>query len=151
MTVDVFVSPPPRREVTANLTAMLQTVTTRPFGITDVPPPDSGKIAPTTPYGIVYPMNDGGYEGGLGAPESMGRFAFQVTSVGSRADQCEWLEDRVRNAILARTTAGSFVNALSLSAPFVVTTRWSLSGPGNMIRADQLWSVSETFMLVIIS
>lgn len=147
MSIDAVMSPPPRRGVTAALTSMLVTVSTRPFGIADVPTPEPGRIAPTTPYGIVYPINDGGYWGSLGAPESSGRFAFQVTTVGERADQCEWLGDRARLAILARTTAGVFVNTITLDSPYVTKLRESLSGPGNMIRVDQMWSCSETFII----
>jgi hypothetical protein len=149
MTTDIRMSPPPRREVTAALTSLLEEETEKLFGVVDMPPVPEGQLAPDLPYGIVYPINDGEYWGGLGGPESSGEFTFQVTVVGGRADQCEWLGDRVRTAVLGRTTAGAFNTELALTTPYVVVARKSLSGPGNMIRSDLLWSQSETFCLYV--
>lgn len=149
MTVDATMSPPPRREVTRVLASVLTTVTTRPFAVTDVPPPDAGKLVPTPPYGIVYPINDGSYWGGLGAPERDAEFAFQITSVGATSDQCEWLSDRVRSTILGRTSAGVYDTTITLTSPFICNYRESLSGPGNMIRNDLMWSTTESFMLYV--
>lgn len=149
MTLDVTLSPPPRREVTRVLASTLATSTTRPFAVADVPPADAGKLTPTPPYGIVYPINDGGFLGGLGAPENCAEFAFQITSVGATSDQCEWLSDRVRNVLLGRNAQGTYETAIALTAPFICNYRHSLSGPGNMIRNDLMWSTTESFMLYV--
>lgn len=149
MTVDATMSPPPRRELTRVLATALATVTTRPFGVVDVPLPSEGQLAPTPPYGIVYPINDGRYWGGLGAPEANAAFVFQVTSVGATSDQCEWLSDRVRSVILGRTSADAFNTALTLTAPFIVTCRESESGAGTMARNDIMWSTTESFSFYV--
>jgi hypothetical protein len=151
VTVNERVSPPPRREVTERLHALLEEETSKRFGVVDMPDPLPGKLTPDLPYGIVYPINDGGYWGGLGAPQSSAEFTFQVTVVGGRADQCEWLGDLVRTAILGRVTTGAFNAEISLTSPFICIARESTSGPGNMIRSDLLWSQSETFCLYVAS
>jgi hypothetical protein len=149
MTVEATLSPPPRREVTRVLAATLTTVTTRTFSVADVPTPAPGQLTQTPPYGIVYPINDGQYLGGLGAPENCAEFAFQVTSVGATSDQCEWLSDRVRGVILGRNADGAYDTDIPLTSPFICNYRHSLSGAGNMIRNDLMWSTTESFMLYV--
>jgi hypothetical protein len=151
MTVDPLMSPPPRREVTAQLAILLRSQTTKDFGVVDMPEPLPDALTPALPYGVIYPINDGGYWGGLGAPQASAEFTFQVTTVGGRADQCEWLGDRVRAAILGRTTSGAFNTVITLTTPYLVIDRESQGGPGNMIRSDLLWSQSETFCLYVVS
>lgn len=149
MTLNTILSPPPRRDVIKGLLDALKASTARPFAVSDVPPPDAGKVAPTPPYGIIYPINDGSFWGGLGAPENSAEFAFQVTSVGATYEQCEWLSDRVRNTVLGRNDNGVYEYAITMPSPHHINYRESLSGAGNMTRNDLMWSTTESFMLYV--
>lgn len=150
MTIDVNMSTPPRRKVTRALRDLLIAQTGRPIGVVDVPDPEPGRIAPESPYGLVYPINDGGFWGGMGAPESSAEFTYQVTSVGDRDDQVEWLADKVREVLLGRTTAGDFNTAFSLADGWKVCYRYSRLGAGSMIRVDKLWTVDDTYCFHIV-
>lgn len=148
--VDVSMSPPPRRKVTNALRDLLITQTSRAVGVVDVPDIESGAIAPESPYAIIYPINDGGFWGGMGAPESSAEFTYQITSVGDRGDQCEWLADKIREVLLGRDTSGDFSTAFTLTDGWKVAQRYSELGAGSMIRVDKLWTTDDTFCFHIV-
>ncbi|WP_433547166.1 hypothetical protein ACQPZG_20335 [Streptomyces sp. CA-294286] len=89
---------------------MLARATGKPCGLGALPQV-AGKPAPA-PYTVLYPL------GGTisGAPlADQGEDAdllYQVTAVGARTDQAEWLADRVRRAVLERTPTGVWGHAL---------------------------------------
>jgi hypothetical protein len=151
-------SPPLRRPLTRGLLNLLRSVTHRPFDVVNVPAPDSGAQNPEMPYGILYPVSSGSFTGGeYASVEVDGNYVYQVTSVGGTYDQCEWLSDRVRLAILGRTATDSFafdiepVAANGNPYPTVVMGRESESGPGDVSRAQQgpvgLYTCVERFRI----
>lgn len=151
-------SPPMRRPLTRGLLNLLRSVTHRPFDVVNVPAPDSGAQNPEMPYGILYPVPGGSFTGGLYANvEVDGIYVYQVTSVGGTYDQCEWLSDRVRLAILGRAADDSFafaiepVDARGNAWPTTVNNRESESGPGDVSRAQQgtvgLYTCVERFRI----
>lgn len=95
-----------RAPFTAAVRAMLAAATGRPCGLGALPLLD-GRPAPL-PYSVLYPLG-GPVNGAPFADASEDASpAFQVTIVGARTDQVEWLGDRVRRAFLQRTAAGEW-------------------------------------------
>jgi hypothetical protein len=158
--IDYTKSPPVRRPITRGLLAMLRSVTGRPFDVANVPAPDSGLQNPSMPYGVVYPVPGGSFTGGLYAGvESDAVMVYQVTTVGGTYDQCDWLADHVRLAILGRDSTDRFVNDIvpvdSQANPvgLKVIDRLSESGPGDVGRPEEgtvgLYTEVERFHLYI--
>lgn len=77
--------------------ARLIAQTTRPIG-------DAGEPTSTaTPYAIVYSLSDAPGEGPLNDPTQVLDDAFQVTSVGVSRQQAQWMQQKVRAALLGWT------------------------------------------------
>ncbi|MFE3182768.1 hypothetical protein ACFXKR_18130 [Streptomyces violascens] len=59
------------------------------------------------PYTVLYPL--GGPVGGapLADASEDAILVYQLTSVGGRVDQAEWMADRVRRVVLERTASGA--------------------------------------------
>lgn len=95
-----------RARVTAALQTMLATATGKPCGRGRLPLVD-GRPA-LLPYTVLYAQG-GPVDGAPLADKSEdGRLVYQVTVVAARADQAEWLADRVRQVLLGRTTEGEW-------------------------------------------
>lgn len=144
MSVDASVSPPTRRPVTNALEELLRSVTGRPIGVVNVPASESGEQNPVCPYAIIYPVPGGYFDGPFFAtPDVDAEYVFQVTSVGETYDQCEWMADRVRAAILGRSSDRSFTYDLVLLDPEgdpdtrIVNDRRPESGPGDVGRSQE--------------
>jgi hypothetical protein len=84
---------------------MITRATGRPCGLGKLPVVD-GKPS-TVPYTVLYPL--GGQIGGapLADASEDAVLVYQLTSVGGRADQVEWMADRGRRAVLERTASGA--------------------------------------------
>lgn len=54
-------------------------------------------------YVIVYPITGGTFDGDIQFPHSEADAAYQLTSIGDTAEQCEWVADKVRTTILSAT------------------------------------------------
>ena len=54
----------------------------------------------TTPYAVVYGLDDSSAGTSLGDPEETTVNMFQVTSVGKTAEQAEWMAVKARTALL---------------------------------------------------
>ncbi|MEK2474044.1 hypothetical protein [Streptomyces noursei] len=99
-----------RALVTLALQAMLTAATGKPCGRGRLPL--VGGQPASLPYTVLYP------QGGLtdGAPladrAEDARLVYQMTVVAARTDQAEWLADRVRQALLGRTSSGQWVNPI---------------------------------------
>lgn len=110
--------------------------------------------APTNhiaPYGIVYTI-DGGMEWGapLTAPESEAIFVYQVTSVGARRDQAEWMADRVRRTMIDRAPDGSFlVIGNPPPAGSVVQDRRPQGARGMAEEQGDVWQVAERYEICV--
>ncbi|MEU7576727.1 hypothetical protein AB0B50_03890 [Streptomyces sp. NPDC041068] len=96
-----------RARVTDAVQAMLAMATGKPCGRGRLPL-IGGKPA-ALPYTVLYPQ--GGPVGGapLADRSEDARLVYQVTIVAARADQAEWLADRVRQAFLGRTPEGAWL------------------------------------------
>lgn len=57
----------------------------------------------TVPYAVVYPLSDESAEGSLSNPVEIAVWAWQVTCVGSTLDQAQWMQHKVRVALLGWT------------------------------------------------
>jgi hypothetical protein len=94
-----------RGAVSAALQVMIARATGRPCGLGKLPMAD-GKPS-TVPYTVLYPL--GGQVGGAPLTDASedAIFVYQLTSVGGRVDQAEWMADRGRRAVLERTASGA--------------------------------------------
>ncbi|MGD3109494.1 hypothetical protein [Streptomyces sp. YGL11-2] len=101
-----------RARVTEALRAMLAAATGKPCGLGRLPVVD-GRPASLS-YTVLYPQ--GGPVGGapLADRSEDAHLVYQVTVVAARADQAEWLADRVREALLSRTDTGQWANAIQV-------------------------------------
>ncbi len=71
------------------------------------------------PYSVLYPI--GGTSSGppFGDADGDGRMLYQVTSIGTTAEQCEWMADKVRTALLGRAK-GAFATSITAVGHTVV-------------------------------
>ncbi|WP_449475258.1 hypothetical protein [Streptomyces abikoensis] len=98
---------------------MLARAVEKPCGLGALPL-SGGQPAPL-PYLVLYPLG-GAFEGAPLADRSEdARLEYQVTVVGSRADQAEWLADRARRAVLERGAAGEWLHPITVPAGEVWT------------------------------
>lgn len=101
-----------RAPVTMAVRTMLAAATGRPCGVGVLPLVD-GKPAPL-PYSVLYPMG-GSVDGApLSNASEDAHLTYQVTIIGTRTDQAEWLADRVRRAFLQRAPTGSWEHPLDI-------------------------------------
>ncbi|MER6391291.1 hypothetical protein ABT236_22840 [Streptomyces sp. NPDC001523] len=134
--------------MTVAVRTMLVAATGRPCGVGVLPLVD-GNPAPL-PYSVLYPM------GGAvdGAPFSDisedALLTYQVTIVAARVDQAEWLADRVRRAILARTPAGGWESeliipgAVAWQRELVVDEGADTTSSGDLVTYVQRYRVTAT-------
>ncbi|MGX1668614.1 hypothetical protein [Streptomyces sp. NPDC055400] len=102
-----------RAPVGTALRSMLSAATGRPCGLGKLPLLD-GKPAPL-PYLVLYPQG-GPVDGApLADRAEDAHLAYQVTVVAARADQAEWLADRVRFAVLGRGASGEWEQPIVLA------------------------------------
>lgn len=66
----------------------------------------------TTPYGVFYPLPDQDSDGSLTDPDSDVWWEFQVTGIGADLDEAQWMQNKIREAMLGWTPT---VSGLSLS------------------------------------
>lgn len=132
-----------RLPVTIALVDFLAAQTGRPVGRAAAPVNVDGSPA-DPPYAVVWPLTGGAtwgptYDG----PDEGADLPYQVTSVGLRDDQAEWLADRVRQAMLARSD-GSLA---PLAVPGVVVLDRAITGFGGMDREGDVVSVPDSFVV----
>src|SRR5438270_13362963 len=99
---------PNRLPVTEGLVALLATGTGRPVGVTRAPykGTDVEHVA-DPPYAIVYPLPGGAVTGSyFSHPDEEVTWVYEVTSVGIRDDQAQWMADVARQSILGRDASG---------------------------------------------
>lgn len=83
----------PRLQINAVL-VRLDSETGRPVG--DAVAPDDD----TRPYMVVYSLDDDPFEMSQADPHMVANPAFQVTSVGDNREQAQWMQKKVRDALL---------------------------------------------------
>ena len=145
---------PDRQLLTNSLLAMLTAGTGRPVGDHKAPPPPAPP-AVYHPYSVLYSIPGGGFLGAaLVAPDADADFVYQVDSVGVRRDQTEWLADRVRRSMLARTASGAFQVSLLSPAGLKIADRLPDGGAGG-VQVDgtpphEVFSIAERFVLRVV-
>lgn len=122
--------------------------TTRKVGDNEAPPDASLDDG----YAIVYTIDGGSFEGApLWAPEADAWLVYQVTSVGRKRDQAEWIADRVRLTLLSRVADGGFQVAFPALAGMQVTGREpDGTSPGVIpegVTPNRVYNVPERFRL----
>lgn len=97
-----------RLPVTRALTALVEGTTGRPCGIGELPrvQGESGWERATVPYTILDSLPAEFTGPPLWDWHADAAWSYQVTSVGERADQVEWLADRVRAGLVGRDGDG---------------------------------------------
>lgn len=138
---------PKRLDASLALKAFLRAHTERPSDV-GIVPEESGGDDPNTPYTIIYPMGGGDFAGPPFAfPEADAAFAFQITSVGNRGDQVEWMADTVREVMVGRDSqTRQFVHPLIIPG-LVVQSREVMGPPGPMDRDGNVFSVAESYIV----
>jgi hypothetical protein len=134
-----------RRPVTAAFIELLET-TGLPIGDHVAPGEVAGK-----PWAIVYSIPGGALrDDNLAAVEKGTDLVYQVTSVGRRRDQAEWMADRARTTVIARTSSG-FTTAWPMMTGAEAADRQLLGGLGGAEPSGkaphQVWSVAERFLI----
>ena len=136
---------PMRHPVTLAFEEMLKTGTGKPIGVGRSPVVEGDALkVPPVPYAIVYPIPGGGFSGSLAFPDEDANFEFQVTSVGLRLDQADWMADKVRWCVLGRSESGNFVQQMTVTDHAVVN-REPTGPPGAPVLTDNVWSVAESY------
>ncbi|GAA2084462.1 hypothetical protein GCM10009759_03510 [Kitasatospora saccharophila] len=110
------------RVVSLAVQAALVASTGRSCGYGAVPLAADKPTGNTIPYSILMPL--GGVSSGppFGDQAGDARLVYQVTSVGSTAEQAEWMADKVRAALLGTTPSGAFATPVT-AAGHTVTGR----------------------------
>lgn len=118
-----YTVPEPAPLYTAIL-ARLRTSTGKEIGEAEAPPNN------VRPYGVVFPLSDENTEGALSDPLQVVTFAVQVTCVGEGMAQTQWLQHRVRQALIGwiPTVAGVGTTPIELFQGSGVTRDDALSG-----------------------
>lgn len=134
---------PDRRPVTEALVAFLAAQTGKPVGRATAPLAADGTPA-APPFAIVYPLPGGDtwgptYDG----PDEGAALPYQVTAVGLRADQAEWLADKVRQAMVRRTNGALTPLAV---AGLTVLDR-SITGYGGTVVDGEVVSVPDSYVV----
>ncbi|WP_033819786.1 hypothetical protein [Kitasatospora sp. MBT63] len=108
------------RVVSLAVQTALSTATGRSCGYGTAPTASDKPTGVTIPYCVLYPL--GGTSSGppFGDGDGDGRMLYQVTSIGTTAEQAEWMSDKVRVALLARTKTGGYVTAIPISGHTVI-------------------------------
>ena len=140
---------PDRQLVTTALLSMLAAGTGKPVGDHKAP------LSTEPPYCVLYSIPGGGYWGAaLVGPEADADFVYQVDSVGLKRNQTEWLADRVRRSMLARTSSGAFQVTINPPLGLKVADRVPDGGPGGVqVDGDpphEVFSVAERFVLRVV-
>lgn len=95
----------PRLPLTQALASVLASATSRPCGVAVLPRAEGGEPA-AFPY-LILDSLPGEFSGPAFSDwHADAAWAYQVTSVGERADQVQWLADQVRSALFDRGPGG---------------------------------------------
>jgi len=122
----VTVSVLPTELATTALVAMLRAAVPAGIGLYDhrVPPTGVG-----TPYGLLLAVDSPAPEGPAWSDDEADvTLTFQLDSVGKRRDQAQWLRDRLRAAVIART-GPAWTNTLTVAGWVSADRRTMSLGP----------------------
>ncbi|GAA3371196.1 hypothetical protein GCM10020367_20880 [Streptomyces sannanensis] len=108
------------RVVSLAVQTMLATATGRSCGYGTAPTATSTPTGATVPYSVLYPLGITTSGPVFGDGDADARVLLQVTSVATTAEQAEWMADKVRAALVARTTVGGYANAITVTGCAVI-------------------------------
>ncbi|MER5546490.1 hypothetical protein ACWDBP_35010 [Streptomyces sp. NPDC001233] len=144
----------PRLPVTRALAALITDATGRPCGIGELPLVQ-GKSGDWKPAAAPYTILDslpGEFSGPpLADWQADAAWSYQVTSVGERGDQVQWLADRVRNGVVGRRD-GSWAHDLHVAQGRVIDRELahdaggetSVSAAGAIVSYVQRFTITVT-------
>ena len=133
---------PRLRVLTDNLLAYLRTSSGKQVGDHDAPD------APVLPYGILYVLDASDFDGPTYAdPESILRLPFQVTVVGAERTACQWLGDRIQDALVARDLVGRRLSSPDLVDLDVLDV--AILGRAMPNREGVLWSAPDRYEIAV--
>lgn len=132
--------------ITDALVAFLAAQTGRPVGRATAPLVDGVPAdLESGPYAIVYQLPGGDTWGPfLSGPDEGAQLPYQVTSVGKRSDQADWMADRVRRAMVGRTNGAL---TATLAVPGVTVLDREFTTYGGQDREGDVVSIPDTFLL----
>lgn len=145
---------PPRLPLTRAMAALVEGTTGRPCGIGQLPrvPDEQGEWRPScVPYTILDSL-PGDFTGPpLWDWQADAAWMYQVTSVGERVDQVQWLADRVRHGVVGRRD-GHWAHDLVLPGARVVDRALehdaggeaTVSAEGSIVSYVQRFTISVT-------
>ena len=155
-------SVPDRQLVTDALKATLVAGTGKQVGDHKAP------LDAVSPYCVLHVVAGGRFWGApLIAPDAQADFVFQVDAVSgpvrdangqivtkATRKQAEWMADRVRRSVLARTSTGAFQVALTPPTGWIVADRAPDGGAGGVqvegVPPNEVFSVAERFVLRVV-
>lgn len=129
---------PDRRPLTAALVQFLANRTGRPIGEGTAP------FDAQVPYAVVYPLPGGNTWGPTyTGPDEGADVPYQVTCVGLRDDQAQWMADRVRQAMVGRTDG----QLVPLVVPGMTVLDREMAGYGGLDREGDVVSVPDSYTI----
>ncbi|MFD8509791.1 hypothetical protein ACFV27_01395 [Streptomyces antimycoticus] len=126
--------------------AMLATATGRSCGYGTAPTASSLPTGAATPYSVLYPVGSTSDGPPFGDASADARIIYQVTSVGTTAEQAEWMADKVRAGMLARTPAGY---TYSITATGYVVMARELDKEEGVAVASGVYSYVQRFAIEV--
>ncbi|WP_157878037.1 hypothetical protein [Streptomyces torulosus] len=107
------------REVSLAVQKTLAAATGRSCGYGTAPTASSTPTGATVPYNVLYSLGITTSGPPLGDGDADARVLLQVTSVGSTAEQVEWMADKARAALLTRSS-GTYAHAITITGYAVI-------------------------------
>ncbi|OIJ97776.1 hypothetical protein BIV25_13290 [Streptomyces sp. MUSC 14] len=139
--------------MTRALAALIEKATSRPCGVGELPLVQ-GKAGDWQPADVPYTVLDslpGEFSGPpLSDWQADAAWSYQVTSVGERGDQVQWLADRVRHGVLGRHD-GSWTYDLRVPQGRVIDRELAHEGGGetSVSAAGAIVSYVQRFTITV--
>ncbi|TQF05563.1 hypothetical protein E6W39_29205 [Kitasatospora acidiphila] len=102
------------RVISLAVQAALASATGRSCGYGAAPLVADKPTGNTIPYCVLYPLGTAPMDGPpFGDADADAKVLVQVTSIGSTAEQAEWMADKVRTTLLGRTVNSGFATPIT--------------------------------------
>lgn len=142
----------PRLPMTLALAALLESATGKPVGLARDPlaplvpgEPEQRRAEP--PFSILWSIPGSTYEGPWTDDHADATWTYQVTVVANRADQAEWLMDKVRAGVLGRAPQGEWAYPLEVPGMYVMDRRHVADAGGDT--EGSIVSLVERYALAV--
>jgi hypothetical protein len=112
--------------------------------IPEFPPPTGAAI----PYSVLYPLGATTSGPPYGDGDADARILIQVTSVASTAEQVEWMADKVRTALLARSN-GTYTNAITITGCAVIGRERELDKEEGISVSSGVYRYVQRYVLTV--